>query len=184
MSLGLPWSRQGHPTIAHRFIGGFRFASRTQPREGRVNSPIGGPQESVTRRVSEGRAQRGVPPTSVNGGLLLGIELSQPIERRTPSLTRRVTGSVDALNREITRIFPVNDTAPPLGECTREGRQKTTPLPDVSFIDLNTSRGILPSLTGLIGSAALTPTVETVGYGRVSLAGQYRGDPVMRSHAC
>ncbi len=93
----LPLSRQGHPTIAHRFIGGFRIALQTQP---------------------------------------------------------------------------------------REGRQKSTPLQDVSFSDLNTSRGILPSLTGLIGSAALTPTVETVGYCRVSLAGQRPGDPEMRPPPC
>ena len=97
MRLCLPWSRQGHPTIAHRFIGGFRHALGMQP---------------------------------------------------------------------------------------REERQKTPSLPDVSFGDLNTNRETLPSLRGLIGSAALTPTVKTVGYYRVSLSGQRTDNPELRSHAC
>ena len=86
----LPLSRQGHPTIAHRFIGGFRIALQTQP---------------------------------------------------------------------------------------RQGRQKPTPLPFLHINDLGTNSQILPSLTGLIGLAARTPTVETVGYCRVSLAGQRVSNP-------
>jgi hypothetical protein len=97
MRLGLPMSRQGLPTIAHRFIGGFRHALGMQPREGR---------KTLTRWVV----------TQWNG--------------------------------------------------------------------LFANRKILPSLTGLIGLAPLTPTVETVGYCRVSLMGQRLGDRRMRSHAC
>ena len=97
MRLDLPWSRQGHPTVAHRFIGGFRHASRMQPREGRQNS---------------------------------------------------------------------------------------TPSPEVPFGDPLTSREFLSSLKGLLASAALAPTIETVGYYRVSLAGQRKGDREMRSRSC
>ena len=97
MRLGPPLSRQGHSTIAHRFIGGFRHASRMQ---------------------------------------------------------------------------------------TREGRQKTTPLREVSSDNLKASHETLPSLTGLIGTAALTPTVKTVGYYRASLAGQSTDNPELRRLPC
>ena len=66
----------------------------------------------------------------------------------------------------------------------REGRQKTARLRVVSSYNLNAMRAILSSLTGLISSGAQVPTVETVGYCRVSLAGQRPGDPEMRSHPC
>ena len=65
--------------------------------------------ESVTRRVSEGRAQRGVPPRSVKQrGIIWGAELSENIDRRTPSLTRRVTGSLagHADSGDPSHIFP------------------------------------------------------------------------------
>ena len=97
MRLGLLMSRQGLPTVAHRFIGGFRHAWWMQPREGR---------QTLTRSVV----------TQCSG------------------------------------IFA--------------------------------SRGILPSLTGLIGLEALTPTVETVGYCRVSLPGQRPGELGIRRQAC
>ena len=62
--------------------------------------------ESVTRCVSEGRAQRGVPPLSTEHwadwpGYLLGANSSQSIERRTPSLTRRVVGSITRLDSRV-----------------------------------------------------------------------------------
>ena len=62
----------------------------------------------------------------------------------------------------------------------RQGRQKTTPSPVSHINDLDTNSKNLPSLTGLIGSADLTPTVKTVGNYRVSLPRQKTGEPEMR----
>ena len=51
--------------------------------------------DSVTRRISEGDHQEAFDLRLERPGLLLGFELSQDIERRTPSLTRRVAGTAN-----------------------------------------------------------------------------------------
>ena len=66
----------------------------------------------------------------------------------------------------------------------REGRQKMSPPAVSSLYEFELMIAILPSLTGLISSGAQVPTVETVGYCRVSLAGQRPGDPEMRPPPC
>lgn len=45
----------------------------------------------------------------------------------------------------------------------RQGRQNSTQQPVSIANDLDENLRLLPSLTGLIGTAVLTPTVETVG---------------------
>ncbi len=59
----------------------------------------------------------------------------------------------------------------------RQGRQKTARSVDTPSNELLALRGILPSLTGLIRSRSLNPTVETESYCRVSLTGQRPGNP-------
>jgi hypothetical protein len=70
------------------------------------------------------------------------------------------------------------------GMQPRQGRQNSTQHPVLIINDLGKNPQLLPSLMGLIGSAALTTTVETVGYCRVSLAEQRPGDLDTRNPSC
>lgn len=73
------------------------------------------------------------------------------------------------------------------GMQPRQGRQYLTQQPVSIINDPGKDPQLLPSLTGLIGSAVLITTVETVGYCHVSLTGltgQRPGDLETRSHSC
>ena len=66
----------------------------------------------------------------------------------------------------------------------REGRQKVTLFRDATPENPDASRRNLPSLSGLLTRIGRTPTVETVGYCRVSLPGQRPGVLDPRSLPC
>ena len=71
------------------------------------------------------------------------------------------------------------DNSPPIyqnsrGPQPRQGRQTPAPSPR-RLRSGHGFRRLLPSLAGLVGSSGRSPTVETVGYFRLSLTGQNPG---------
>ena len=73
MRLELPLSRQGHPTLAHRFIGGCRHSLKKQPREGRQKvTPL-----RDAKSENPDASRRNLPSLS---GLLTGIGRTPTVE--------------------------------------------------------------------------------------------------------